>query len=293
MSLAASSVDTPKLGSILLKRKISPESSTAQPLRIAYRIIRPTLIKSDRAPLLFIHGGPSLPSEYLNPIADEILLQDRSLIFYDQLGCGWSSIPRENEWYGIEKMALDLLELLQHLKKQYGLAAYHMCGHSLGGAIGYEALRHNNDEYRNNLPVCLSFILSNASTNFNLSESERNRLLEESRASMNEFIAAHVCRTEKFPKVLRSAMSRRGKEWPANDYVAVPLERHLKHFPLVLIIRGEYDFVTEICTNGWKGLIGKPIQEIVMNDCSHYPHLEKPENFCKALQHFCVTGELA
>jgi pimeloyl-ACP methyl ester carboxylesterase len=152
-------------------------------------------------------------------------------------------------------MALDLLELLEHLKKQYGLTAYHLCGHSLGGAIGYEALRHNNDEYRNNLPVCLSFILSNASTNFNLSE------LKESKDSMNEFIAAHVCRTEKFPKVLRSAMSRRGKEWSANDYVAVPLERQLAHFPLVLIIRGEYDFVTEVCTNGWKCLIGKPIQD--------------------------------
>ncbi|KAL3791202.1 hypothetical protein ACHAWO_013633 [Cyclotella atomus] len=293
MLLTSSSVDKPKLGSLLLRRTISPKSTIAQPpLRIAYRIIRPTLLKSDHAPLLFIHGGPSLPSEYLNPIADETPLQDRSLILYDQLGCGWSSIPRENKWYCIENMALDLLELLQHLKKQYDLASYHMCGHSLGGAIGYEVLRHTQDEeYKDNLPRCLSFILSNASTNFDLSESERNRLLKESRHTMNEFIAVHVCRTEKYPEALRLAIGRRGKEWSANNYVAVPLDRNTEQFPSVLIIRGKYDFVTEICTHGWKDLIGKPIQEIVLDGCSHYPHLEKPDDYSKVLQHFCVASE--
>jgi proline iminopeptidase len=291
-----------KLGTFLLKRKISHDPSSVQPpLRIAYRIIRPYLLTSEHAPLLLIHGGPSLASEYLNPIADECLLKDRCLIMYDQLGCGWSSIPQQDEWYGVQNMASDLDEFIQHLQNEHNLRRYHICGHSLGGAIGYEYLRKLGNGNTKNLPQCLSFVLSNASTNFKLSTSEKERLFDQFVKQMNAskekgsqdlFFHCHICRTETIPDVLKLALSRRGKEWSANEYVALPIDRDLINvFPPVLIIRGEYDFVTESCTNGWDILIGKALQVVVLNDCAHYPHIEHPHEYSRELYRFCISNE--
>lgn len=292
MSSARTSVDRPiMLGTVILDRSISLSQTLQQPpLRLAYRIIRPSLLKSEHAPLLFIHGGPSLASEYLNPIVDEPLLQDRSIILYDQLGCGWSSIPTHGGWYGVENMALDLRVLLKCLKEKHNLTRYHMCCHSLGGSIGYEMLRTLQAEDFN-MPQCLSFILSNAATNFVLSDSERRRLFVQLGDTQSAFFKTHICRCKETPNALQLALTRRGKAWSANSYVALPVERIADTFPPTLIIRGEYDFVTEICTSGWTDLIGKRLAEVVMSDCAHYPHLEEPAAYCEQLRQFCTYNE--
>jgi pimeloyl-ACP methyl ester carboxylesterase len=266
-------------------------------------------MRTQKAPLVLIHGGPSLSSEYLDSISDEKLsLNDRSLVLYDQLGCGWSSIPQEDEWYGIENMAVDLTELLCHLQKEYKMDKYHLCGHSLGGAIGYEVLRSQiaGNVGIESMPLCLSFILSNASTNFKLSDSERCRLYDQFQAQQDSdgrisskdlhenFFRAHICRTTEIPPALKSALTRRGKVWSANDYDAVPLGEDSR-FPPVLIIRGEHDFITETCTSAWNDLIGRrgarTIQKVVMTDCAHYPHLEHPMEYAREIHFFCSSTE--
>jgi len=66
-------------------------------LSMSYRIYRPDCLNStEKAPLLVLHGGPSLPSEYLYPLASRIP-EGRSVVFYDQIGCGRSSIPLQYE----------------------------------------------------------------------------------------------------------------------------------------------------------------------------------------------------
>ena len=291
-------LERPMLGTFILKRNLPCEaSSRTPPLRIAYRITRPSLLSSEHAPLLFIHGGPSLSSEYLNPIADECLLKDRSLIFYDQLGCGWSSIPLQNDWYGVENMASDLNELLKHLNKVHSLNRFHLCGHSLGGAIGYELIRQHLGQ---NMPRCLSFVLSNATTDFKLSDLERKRLsshfMKEYDTSMTKdvkdrFFQTHICRTKELPRVLELALTRRGKDWSANDYTASAMNKHYAQCPSALIIRGEYDFVTETCTKGWNDLFRKTVLDVVLKDCAHYPHLEHPDEFAREIHHFCASNE--
>ena len=80
-------------------------------------------------------------------------------------------------------MSHDLEELIQHLKEVWKIQSFHMLGHSLGGAIGYEYLKlqttKNNLDERRDVHRCLSFILSNASTNLALSSSEQRRLFQE------------------------------------------------------------------------------------------------------------------
>jgi pimeloyl-ACP methyl ester carboxylesterase len=63
------------------------------PIILSYIIFRPRqLHDSKKAPLVCLHGGPSIPSNYLLPIVNGVT--DRAVIFYDQWGCGKSSRPK-------------------------------------------------------------------------------------------------------------------------------------------------------------------------------------------------------
>lgn len=270
------------------------------------------------APLLVVHGGPSLPSEYLIPLANH--LRNRAIIFYDQLGCGWSSQPRENEWYGVLQMSQDLGELVRHLKEAWNVHTFHLLGHSLGGAIGFEFLKDqilaSRDGSKHD-PQCLSLVLSNASTNFQLSSSEQVRLFQEfqlqhsqtkmqEKSVSNQFFETHICRTPTKPAELELALSRRGIEWSANEYTAMPLvpassvaaNETTCLLPPVLIVRGLHDFVTETCTRGWNDVFASSmkdghfqLKEVILEDCAHYPHFERPERYACEIEQFCLSSE--
>ena len=61
-------------------------------ISLSYCIFRPRQLKDVRKPpLIVIHGGPSIPSNYLLPIVNGVV--DRAIVFYDQWGCGKSSRP--------------------------------------------------------------------------------------------------------------------------------------------------------------------------------------------------------
>src|SRR5688572_992114 len=52
--------------------------------KVWYKIVG----EGDNTPIILLHGGPAVPSYYLNPLAE--LGKNRPVIFYDQLGCGRS-----------------------------------------------------------------------------------------------------------------------------------------------------------------------------------------------------------
>jgi len=63
----------------------------------AYKIYRPMTMSSQQAaPIVVLHGGPGLPSNYLQPLVD--VVPYRSIVFYDQLGCGKSDHPDNIQW---------------------------------------------------------------------------------------------------------------------------------------------------------------------------------------------------
>jgi pimeloyl-ACP methyl ester carboxylesterase len=60
---------------------------------LSYRVFRPMALSSRKAaPIVVLHGGPSLPSDYLEPLVNAIPY--RSIVLYDQLGCGESDEPK-------------------------------------------------------------------------------------------------------------------------------------------------------------------------------------------------------
>lgn len=101
-----------------------------------YKIVRPNFLSSEtHAPLVIVHGGLGLPSDYLQPMADQIQ-EERSVVFYDMLGCGRSESPSSLEYYSIPDAVHDLYLLIQHLH----LTHFHLYAHSAGVVIAYEYL---------------------------------------------------------------------------------------------------------------------------------------------------------
>lgn len=111
-------------------RKLTPgEGYAAVPGgRVWYRVVG----TGTRTPLLLIHGGPGVPSDYLKPL--EALGDDRPVIFYDQLGTGRSDQPTDTTLWRTERF----VEEVGALRKALGLEKVHVLGHSWGTIVGAE-----------------------------------------------------------------------------------------------------------------------------------------------------------
>lgn len=270
--------------------------------KIFHRVFRPmSLTSRQAAPLLVLHGGPSVPSDYLFPLVDHVPY--RSIVFYDQLGCGRSDEPTDPESYSIEK-SLDDLELLI---TKLGLRRFHLYGQSFGGILAYEYIKRMAEQKKDssNIPKCLSVILSSTPTSVSLTEQEANRLLGvivnmgavQDEAEVGDlFRQQHQCRgSPDMPTPLRDAYAHAGTgPWRGTtaiqDYVATPPGPDARRMPSAMIMRGEYDFVTNVCTKDWKegGLFNHGfVREKVLEDCSHHGLLENGKHYGALIDSFC------
>lgn len=85
----------------------------------------------DAAPLLVLHGGPGIPHDYLIPMSG--LARGRSVLFWDQLGCGRSVRNQDVKW-SVNLVLQEVELLLDHLD----IERCHVIGHSWGGMLGLE-----------------------------------------------------------------------------------------------------------------------------------------------------------
>lgn len=83
-----------------------------------------------KTPLLLLHGGPGVPSYYLNPIAE--LGKDRPVIFFDQLGCGRSDKLTDTNLMTIPHF----VEEVKDLRDSLGLKDFYLYGQSWGTMLG-------------------------------------------------------------------------------------------------------------------------------------------------------------
>lgn len=169
----------------------------------------------------------------------------------------------------------------------------------------------------------MSLILANAPCNMKICLEESSRLEEEilheltqgmsrpedhdesstykSLKSAKELLRKrHECRTQVTPESLITAIEHRGKTYWSGpeavcDYVALPfspsptsccMNQSSRALPPVLLIRGEFDFITERCIAGWRKIFNQgssskvtSYREEVMENCAHYCHLEDEQSF--------------
>ena len=79
-----------------------------------------------KPPVLVLHGGPG--GNHYNLAAFQALSDERTIIFYDQLGCGNSDRPDDNRLWTAERY-FDEVEVIRN---GLGLNSYHLVGHSWG-----------------------------------------------------------------------------------------------------------------------------------------------------------------
>mmetsp|Transcript_893 Transcript_893/g.1758 ORF Transcript_893/g.1758 Transcript_893/m.1758 type:complete len:348 (+) Transcript_893:2-1045(+) len=253
-----------------------------QEYNIGYRLFRPMSLSSRQAaPVVVLHGGPSVPSDYLQPLVD--LIHYRSMLFYDQLGCGVSDEPTDTTAYSIDWAVRDLEALLKTLS----VRRFHLYGQSFGGILAYEYLKQNveNRDYE-----CLSVVLSSAPWNVTQVEQEANRLIQYLE-SPELFRETHQCQTREMPEPLVTAYVKAGTVWRGTtaiaDYQAVPLSDDEKSLlPSCMVLRGQHDFVTDPCVEGWRNMFGRRIRYHTLVGCSHHGLLENPALYGETLESF-------
>lgn len=255
--------------------------------------------------ILFIHGGPGLNSQPITKYLEEIdgyNSLDANIIFYDQRGCGKSTGSTDNNNYS--KQIEDLLHVIKELKSTKELSA--IIGHSYGAKLVNDFLKTN--------PLDIPVILMSTSNTIDTPR-EKNILLDLEylkEVDYDEFqrISALSKRaplwevTDSLADVFNSNPNRIKRYWhnqqimkkyletvsrcdyKINSSVFVGIREELYNSynrKLNLFNEGIYHFIGahDYIMEGEKYIDSN--KSIVFQHSAHYPHLEEPEIFCKAL----------
>ncbi len=261
---------------------------------------------AERTPLLIIHGGPGVPHQYLDNLA-ALATPTQRVIFYDQLGCGWSDLPDDPDRW---KMARFVKEV-DCVRTALGLNEVAILGQSWGGMLAIE--------YALQQPAGLAgMILSNTSPSARLLADESQKLLQalpaatlstiakheaagttdhpEYLQAMGEFYGRHVVRVHPLPDVVQYSFDHIGEPygvmWGPNEFTLngnlAPWNRIADLDQIqcpILLICGEHDE----CTPAIHQLMHDKMPQsrlVILEGCSHLSHVEQPEIYMQFVQHF-------
>jgi proline iminopeptidase len=184
-------------------------------------------------PLLCLHGGPGIPHDYLEPLAD--LADERPVIFYDQLGCGNSAGPDDPALWTMDRAVAEVAAVRAGLS----LDRMHLFGNSWGGWLAMQYLLDGPQ------PAPRSVTISSATASVAewiadattlrselsaeqqavLDHHERNGWLDcpEYVAVIGAYYQRHVCRTKPWPACVERAFGRMnadiyGAMWGASEF---------------------------------------------------------------------------
>ena len=263
-------------------------------------------------PLLTLHGGPGAGHDYLEPL--ERLATDRSVIFYDQLGCGKSGQPDDRSLWRIERFVAEV----DTVRRALGLEQIHLLGHSWGGWLAIEYMLSRPQGV-------VSLILASTSASLPQFVAETTRLKTELpleiyqtlqryealgdyhhpdyEAAVLEFYKRHLCRLDPWPEpLLRSIDTLTGnivyetmngpnefivignlKKWDRTDRlgeISVP----------TLITVGRYDELTPACAETLRrGILNSRM--VIFEESAHLAHLEEPDKYRQVVTDFLVNSE--
>src|SRR3954463_15526888 len=271
-----------------------------------------------RLPVVLCHGGPGATHDYL--LALRALAHDgRQVAFYDQVGNGRSQhLPEAPAgFWTVELFRRELRALVEHLGWSGG---YHVLGQSWGGMLAMEhALEHP--------PGLRAIVVADSPASMELWVEEANRLREDLPPDVQETLARpeqagttedpeyeravrvfydrHVCRIP-WPDCVRRSFAQIADDPTVYHTMNGPSEFHcigsLRTWDITdrlaeidvptLLVSGAYDEATP--------LIVRQIQDRIPNsrwtlleESSHTPHLEQPEEFRAAVQGFLAEVDRA
>jgi len=257
--------------------------------------------------ILCLHGGPGATHDYLLPLAD---MADGGyrVVFYDQLGCGNSEVPKNFTLFTVE-YAVDEVEAV---RKTLGLGKVNLVGSSWGGMLTLAyALK-----YQKNLK-CIVTVGGLANVPLTTAEMTKmkNRLPPETLAIMKRYEEEGDFENPEYQKAVQVFYNRhlcRLPEWPAEmrysfEHISKPVYLTMNgpnEFTIIgnirywdatsqlhkikvpaLVMGGRYDEVSPRVARSIHGEI-KGSKLVTFQRSSHVPFWEEREKFMQVLRAF-------
>ena len=273
--------------------------------KVWYRIVGKQTV--GKLPLLCLHGGPGVPHDYLEPL-EAIAAWGRRVIFYDQLGCGYSDHPHDPSLWNVGLF----VEELGIVRQTLGLDKVHLLGQSWGGMLAMQ--------YALTRPSGLaSLIIASSPASMLQWVAEANRLrtelppetqqtlLRHEQAGTTDdpaymdavmvFYRRHVCRLDPWPDCLNRSLEKllqnpevyNTMNGPSEFYVIGNLkdwditDRLGKILTPTLITSGRYDEATPaIAKTLHEGI--KKSKWVLFEHSGHEAHIEEPERYIQVLE---------
>jgi proline-specific peptidase len=271
--------------------------------------------EAGKLPLLVLHGGPGATHDYLESF-DAMAETGRRVIYYDQLGCGMSSISESKP----EMWTVDLyVEEIDVVRKALGLERIHLLGQSWGGMLAME--------YMFTQPKGIaSLTIASSPASMIQWVAEANRLRDELppdvqatlikheaagtttdpeyKEAVKVFNQRHVNRVVPPPDYVQRSHDFLDKNGEVYNTMNGPSEFHvigtLKTWDVrhrlpeinapTLITSGRYDEATPlIAETVHKGIGGS--QWVLFENSSHSSHIEEAPRYMQVLEEFIAQYE--
>ncbi|GAA0966495.1 proline iminopeptidase-family hydrolase [Frigoribacterium faeni] len=287
---------------------MSASTSSTLPFRDGetwFQVTAPDEPRPGALPLVVLHGGPGMAHDYLRNLAALADETGRTVVHYDQFGCGRSSHRPDApvETWTPAFFVAEFDALVAHL----GLDRFHVLGQSWGGMLGAEiAVRQPRGLA--SLAICNSpasmqlWVDGAAELRAQLpteTEEALRRHEEDGTTSDPEYLAAtqvfyerHVCRVLPMPQDFVDSEAQMEAEPTVYHTMNGPNEFHvigtMRDWSIVdrlpsitaptLVVAGEFDEATPAT---WLPFVESiaDVRSHVLPGASHCAHLEQPEAF--------------
>jgi L-proline amide hydrolase len=285
------------------------------------QITTPTTPRSDAHPLFVLHGGPGMAHDYVRNIGALAEETGRSVVHYDQLGCGRSThLPDAAAEFWTPELFVDEFHTVQTaLAGELGTEQYHLLGQSWGGMLGAE-IAVRAPAGLSSLSICNSpasmelWMAAAALLRSELPEETRRALDRheaagtvtdpEYLAATQEFYVRHVCRLTPTPQDFLDSEEQMEAEPTVYHTMNGPNEFHvlgtLKSWTVIdrlhrvvaptLVVAGEFDEATPAT---WRPYVDEipNVRSHVFEGASHCTHLERPSEFRAVVAAFLADND--
>lgn len=268
-----------------------------------------------KLPLLALHGGPGACYDYLESL-DAMAATGRRVIFYDQIGCGNSSIPEKKP----EMWTIPLfVEEVDAVRAALGLERIHLLGQSWGGMLAMEYMLTQPKGIASvtiaSSPASMPMWVSEANRLRRLMPQETQVVLDlheaqgttdhpDYLAATQAFYDRHVCRIVPNPPFVQRSFQKLSANPEVYNTMNGPNEFHVvgtfKDWDIIdrlpeikaptLVTSGKYDEATPLIAGAvYTGIPGA--RWVTFDHSSHMAHVEEAERYMQVLAAWLSENE--
>ncbi|WP_344795401.1 proline iminopeptidase-family hydrolase [Frondihabitans peucedani] len=281
------------------------------------RVTHPADSAPGALPLVVLHGGPGMAHDYVQNLAALADETGRTVVHYDQFGCGRSTHRPEAppDYWTPELFVREYETVLEF----FGLADHHVLGQSWGGMLGAEIAVRRPASLRSlaicNSPASMQLWVEGAAELRAALSPETQDALDRHEAdgttSDPEYLAAtavfyerHVCRVVPMPQDFVDSEAQMEAEPTIYHTMNGPNEFHIigtmRDWTIVdrldaveaptLVVAGEFDEATPAT---WQPFVDRipDVSSHVFPGASHCTHLEQPETFRSVVSRFLAAHD--